>query len=190
MSSDKSTRGPARMQLLMIAALFIGPLLLAAWLYYSGAFLPSGRSNHGLLLEPVVHLPDLHPATTEIAEGQWLLVYTSESRCGEACTEALHVLRQSRLMLGNDMSRLTRVFLRDGGAADRVPYEGQNDGLEVLHDSVLLQDLWSALPGDTPRDGFFLIDPLGNLVMYFQPDLDPREMVDDIKHLLKLSHIG
>jgi hypothetical protein len=35
-----------------------------------------------------------------------------------------------------------------------------------------------------------LIDPLGNLVMYFQPDLDPSQMVDDIKRLLKLSRIG
>jgi hypothetical protein len=27
-------------------------------------------------------------------------------------------------------------------------------------------------------------------VMYFRPDLDPADMVDDIKHLLRLSRIG
>jgi hypothetical protein len=163
---------------------------LAAWLYYGGNFSPAARSNHGLLLEPVVHLPDRHPALIDIAAGQWLLVYTNDSECDEECAEALYVLHQSRLMLGNDMSRLTRVFLHRGSAADKVPYEQQDGGLEILRDANLLRDLWLALPGNTPRDGFFLIDPLGNLVMYFQPALDPREMVDDIKHLLKLSRIG
>jgi hypothetical protein len=27
-------------------------------------------------------------------------------------------------------------------------------------------------------------------VMYFRPDMNPSEMVDDIKHLLRLSRIG
>ena len=34
------------------------------------------------------------------------------------------------------------------------------------------------------------MDPLGNLVMYFEPETDPRDMVEDIKRLLKLSRIG
>jgi hypothetical protein len=27
-------------------------------------------------------------------------------------------------------------------------------------------------------------------VMYFRPDIDPADTVDDIKHLLRLSRIG
>ena len=45
-------------------------------------------------------------------------------------------------------------------------------------------------PAELPAGGYYLVDPLGNLVLYFRPDLDPSEMVDDIKHLLKLSRIG
>jgi hypothetical protein len=93
-------------------------------------------------------------------------------------------------MLGNDMSRVTRVFLQGNSTADKVLFDEENSGLEVLHDYDLAQDLWSALPDDTRPGGLFLVDPLGNLVMYFQPTLDPRDMVDDIKHLLKLSRIG
>lgn len=190
MSSGENKRGPARLQLAMIAALFFGPLLVAAWLYYGGHFTPTARSNHGLLLEPVVHLPEKYPALSNIAKGQWLLVYTSSGECSDECIEALYALRQSRLMLGNDMSRVTRVFLHGDAAADKVPFDEQDSGLASLHDENLLQHLRSALPDNTPRGGFFLIDPLGNLVMYFQSSLDPREMVDDIKHLLKLSQIG
>ena len=45
-------------------------------------------------------------------------------------------------------------------------------------------------PAELPDGGYYLVDPLGNLVMYFRPDMDPSEMVDDIKRLLKLSRIG
>jgi hypothetical protein len=39
-------------------------------------------------------------------------------------------------------------------------------------------------------DWVFLIDPLGNLMMGFPPDLDPRGMLRDLKKLLKYSQIG
>jgi hypothetical protein len=190
MPDTETKRGPARLQLAMIAALFVGPLLLAAWLYNSGGFTPTGRSNHGLLIEPVVHLPDRHPALTEVARGQWLLIYSTGTACNDDCVATLHAQRQLRLMLGNDMSRVTRVFLQENSTADRVLVDEDDSGLEVLHDNELARDLWLALPDRTPSGGLFLIDPLGNLVMYFQSNLNPRDMVDDIKHLLKLSRIG
>lgn len=191
MSSPERTRGPARLQLLLIAALFLGPLILAALMYYGGLDLrPAARSNHGLLLEPVLPLADDYPELRELSGGQWLLVYSHAETCGDECREALYTLRQSRLMLGNDMNRLGRLFLHGNTPPDTVFLDQQHQGLRTLDNESLAQDLWSALPQDVPSNGFFLLDPLGNLVMYFGPDLGPREMVDDIKHLLDLSHIG
>jgi len=191
MSQPEQQRGPARLQLLLIAALFLGPLLFAAWMYYSGKGLaPVARSNHGELLEPIRHLADDHPEIRLLAPGQWLLVYSDEGECANRCQEALYAQRQSRLMLGNDMNRLTRVFLHGETALDTVLADEQQAGLKPVQNKSLAQDLVAALPRDVPQGGFFLIDPLGNLVMYFRSDLDPREMVDDIKHLLDLSRIG
>ncbi|HSD69391.1 MAG TPA: hypothetical protein VLB07_07555 [Woeseiaceae bacterium] len=191
MSGPERTRGPARLQLLIIAVLFLGPLILAALMYYGGLDLrPSGRSNHGLLLQPVMPLADDYPELQELSDGQWLLIYSHAEACDDECREALHTLRQSRLMLGNDMNRLARLFLHGNTPPDTVFLDEQHQGLRTLNNESLAQDLWSALPQDVPSNGFFLLDPLGNLVMYFGPDLGPREMVDDIKHLLDLSHIG
>ncbi|MCI0516883.1 MAG: hypothetical protein L0Y45_03520 [Woeseiaceae bacterium] len=191
MSGPETTRGPAHLQLLIIAALFLGPLILAALMYYGGLDLrPSGRSNHGLLLQPVMPLADDHPELQELSGGQWLLVYSHAEACDDECREALYTLRQSRLMLGNDMNRLGRLFLHGDIPPDTVFLNKQHQGLRTLNNESLAQELWSALPQDVPSNGFFLLDPLGNLVMYFGPDLGPREMVDDIKHLLDLSHIG
>jgi hypothetical protein len=66
----------------------------------------------------------------------------------------------------------------------------QHRGLKTLDNGSLAQDLRSALPGNTASGGYYLLDPIGNLVMYFHPNLGPREMVDDIRHLLELSRIG
>jgi hypothetical protein len=184
-------RGPARLQLLLIAALFLGPLILAALMYYGGLDLrPSGRSNHGVLLEPVRQLSNSYPELRELSGGQWLLVYLNVDVCDNDCRDALYTLRQSRLMLGNDMNRLTRLFLHGDTAPDKVFLDEQHQGLRTLNNGSLAKDLWSVLPPEVPSEGFFLLDPLGNLVMYFRPDLSPREMVDDIQHLLELSRIG
>ena len=50
--------------------------------------------------------------------------------------------------------------------------------------------VWNNKPTELPAGGYYLIDPLGNLVMYFRPDMNPSDMVDDIKRLLRLSRIG
>jgi len=183
----------ARLQFVLIAAVFVGPLLIAAWLYFQGAALqPGGRTNHGALLEPIINLGEELPGS-EIHghyEDSWLLVYQYAGLCEETCRNALYTIRQSRLMLGKEMSRLQRVLLHGDSAPDTVFLAEEHHGLITIEDGSLNRLLNKKKPADLPAGGYFLIDPLGNLMMYFRPDLDPADMVDDIKHLLKLSRIG
>lgn len=178
---------------LLIAAVFVLPLLLASWMYYGGGSLvPEGRTNHGALLAPIVNvrerLPDSEAAA--LSRDHWLLAYVHDGECAEDCREALFRLRQSRLMLGPDMDRLQRVFLHGHEAPDRVFLEEAHAGLAVFHDPGLARLLASSRPEQLTPGGLFLIDPLGNLVMYFSPDVAPGDMVDDIEHLLEVSQIG
>ena len=186
-------RRAGRRQLILIAAVFLGPLAVAAWLYFQGGALqPAGRTNHGALLEPIVNLHDALPeaATHEHNDQTWLLVYPNAAVCDEACRDALYKSRQSRLMLGREMDRVQRIFLRGKSAPDKVFMTEEHQDLIALEDSSLDELLTNKKPAGLPAGGYFLIDPLGNLVIYFPPGLDPAEMVDDIKRLLKLSRIG
>jgi cytochrome oxidase Cu insertion factor (SCO1/SenC/PrrC family) len=191
MNTTRRTKG--RLQFLLIAALFLGPLALAAWLYYGGqAMQPEGRTNHGTLLEPIVNLQDALPGSAlhAHAEGRWLLLYANEGDCDDACQFSLYTLRQSRLMLGKEMDRLVRVFLHGAIAPDTVLLAREHAGLVTMSDAELAALLRERSPAATESGGYFLVDPLGNLVMYFEPGIDPGDMVDDIKRLLKLSRIG
>ena len=45
-------------------------------------------------------------------------------------------------------------------------------------------------PGGNPVDHMYLIDPLGNLMMRWPKDPDPKKISSDLKKLLKYSRIG
>lgn len=190
MNGNKTTW--ARAQMLLIATVFLGPLVVAAFMYYGGAFLPDGRTNHGALLDPILNVPAALPTSELVIEGDgyWLLIYANSGDCSDACRRALYTLRQSRKMLGKEMERLKRVFLHGESTPDTVFLADEHAGLISLRDDSLLALLDNKMPATLAAGGYFLMDPLGNLVMYFAPETDPRDMVGDIKRLLKFSQIG
>ena len=186
-----SSRASGRVQFLIIAAVFFGPLLAAAWLYYQGdALQPEERANHGTLLEPIVNLYDVVPGSAIPDNRTWLLLYANDGVCGDSCRNALYTVRQSRLMLGKEMDRVERVFLHGAQAPDTLLITDEHKGLITLQDAALRAVLDNKKPRTLDAGGYYLIDPHGNLVLYFSPDINPRDMVDDIKRLLKLSRIG
>lgn len=186
-------RKSARLHLVLIAIVFFGPLFVAAWLYYGGHFAgTAGTTNHGALLQPIVSIREELPGSALHAHNaaHWVLLYASRGECGPDCRNALYTTRQSRTMLGKEMDRLVRVFLHGDSPPDTVFIAAEHQGLITIEDASLNGLLDNKRPPALPAGGFYLVDPLGNLVMYFRPDIDPSDMVDDIKHLLRLSRIG
>jgi hypothetical protein len=190
---DDSTQRGGRLQLILIAALFLGPLLAAAWLYLDGESLrPEGRANHGTLLEPIVNLDEALPGSEfpELRDGRWLLVYPYARPCESECRQGLYTVRQLRLMLGGEMERMGRIFLHGETPPDRVFLANEHEGLVALQDGELSELLALSKPSEAADGGYYLVDPHGNLILYFAPDLAPRDIVADIERLLRLSRIG
>ena len=191
MDNDGKKRS-GKIQLAFVALAFGAPLLLATWMYNSDQWRPDSSSNKGAILQPIINIADHLPSSpvVPLMEQQWLMLYVNTDSCDEGCFEALYRLRQSRLMLANEMSRVTRVFLHGESRPDRVILAEQHSGLITITDNDLVNLLAGRQPAEHGPGGIYLIDPLGNLVMYFSPDLPPGDMVEDVKHLLKLSRIG
>jgi hypothetical protein len=100
-------------------------------------------------------------------------------------------MRQERLMQGKEMDRIERVWL----ITDREPVDTmlirQYDGMHMLHADPASVAKWLPVDaGTTAADHIYLIDPLGNLMMRFPADPEPRRMYKDINKLLKASAIG
>ena len=100
-------------------------------------------------------------------------------------------MRQTRLALNNDIPRVQRVFLvsRDCCAADFLARE--HPGLLVLDaagfaGAVLLREFPKAQREHT----LYIVDPLGNLMMSYDARQDPHGLLEDLKKLLRLSHVG
>ena len=202
MSSPVERR--SRAQVWILVALFFAPLALAFLLYYgngSGGWRPSGSTNHGELISPPRPLPSVTlptpggaPLAPETWRGKWTLLYVGDGRCDGRCRAALTLMRQTRLALNKDMTRVQRVFLTTGNCCDRAYLDAEHPGLAVaLADNDAGATLLAAFPDARPAaEGFiYVIDPLGNLMMRHLPEPPPAEgLLQDLRKLLKLSHIG
>jgi hypothetical protein len=88
------------------------------------------------------------------------------------------------------MERLGRIFLHGETPPDTVFLANEHEGLVALEDGELSELLALRTPAAVAEGGYFLVDPHGNLILYFAPDLAPRDIVADIERLLRLSRIG
>ncbi len=177
-----------RRTLLFLAALFFVPLIAAFTLYYGVGWRPAGGSNHGELLQPMRQMPAVAASLLE----KWALVYVGNGSCDEDCRRALVFARQTRLSLNKDMTRVNRALLAVEQCCDRAYLEKEHEGLEVIDLTApeSAAGVLALLPAENLRHSLFVVDPLGNIVMRYDVRESPRGLLEDLKKLLKLSHIG
>jgi len=183
-----------------LAAIFLLPLALAFFAYYATPWRPARHVNHGRLISPPRALPRvslraLVPGESAAARaplrGSWSLVYLGDGACDAACRQALAVMRQTRLALNTDMTRVTRVFLVTGAGCDCGFLSREHPGLAVLAaGEAPAQELLREFPADDRAHTLFVVDPLGNLMMSYDARTDPHGLLEDLKKLLRLSQIG
>jgi hypothetical protein len=101
------------------------------------------------------------------------------------------VMRQTRLALNNDMTRVERVFLASDACCDLAFLAREHAGLRVLDASgPAARPLLAQFPAAGREHMLFIVDPLGNLMMSYDARTGPRGLLEDLKKLLALSHVG
>ena len=201
MNSVKSA-ARSRLSLLLLFAVFAAPVVLAWLLFYVfPEWKPSATANHGALVEPLRQLPPFQfetQAGNSINEtflrGKWTLVYLHSGSCADACIDQLFKIRQIRLAQGKNIDRLQRLLLwDDSGVSDEeaTALAAHFPGLVIVSLADRTRaDLRGVFSLDeqtaTAAGRVYLVDPLGNLMMFYQhSDFQSRE--PSPKSLLKQS---
>lgn len=184
-----------------LALLFLGPLL-AAWIFYfaGGGWRPGGQVNHGRLLSPVVAISTHNEAGDTQATAPWFrdawsLVTVGQGLCEQQCIDVLDKTRRVRLALRQKAPRVRRALLYKPAQRQEKITAGQFTGVALISVAdnpgrSLLDEFSEAGGAQAPAWSVFIVDPLGNVVMVFEPQFEMRGMLADLKRLLRLSRIG
>lgn len=199
--------GPRRFTVFLVLLAFAAPMLLAWLVLQNEAWRPGGSAARGTLVRPARPLPSLamrrldgSPLSTDELRGRWTLVYITGSVCSDACRKSLYYTRQIRLAVGKDTPRVQRLLVLTG-----LPAVGAGTLRQILSDHPdLIVATASAEALDTLLKPFrlapgedvaalhrvYMLDPVGNLMMYYEPGAEPKGILKDLERLLKASHIG
>jgi hypothetical protein len=117
------------------------------------------------------------------------MVHVGAASCDAQCARQLYLMRQIRIAQGKAQSRIERVWVvTDGGSPDAALLADYPDmQLWRANDARFVQQF----PADGARDAhIYLVDPLGNLMLRFPAQPEPKRIMKDLKLLLKASQIG
>jgi len=188
--------------LIVIAAIFVLPLLVA-WFMYSGTieYKPSATKNLGVLVQPPVPLDweeaivlagnsDIPPAAGKVFNEHWVILYPVPDNCDKDCFREVTDLRQIHRASGRQQSRiLIALLIRESANPQTVAM--LREVYPVFH---LISDLSGSVAtalaqaaGDNMA--IYLIDPLGNIMMAYPSGSDPNDLKQDLKRLLTWSKL-
>ena len=197
--------GKNRLTLLLIAGLPVTMILLATWLWF---YVASGKidlvellgtANNGELLSPPLPLQDINVYNSEdklvtlfaVDNELWRILIPAPQHCEQACIQDLYYTRQIHTALGKYHNRIERIYLtRDRELAQGFPrdLQGEHPGLKVLYTpDADAAELWQQLLADESQTGYFLVDPRGWIMMSYRSDMDGKDVMSDMKFLLKNS---
>ena len=184
---DRQSR--QRRILIGVALMFFAPLGFAFILYYGQAWHPGGSVNHGELIQPPRPLPDSALSAPYSLQRKWTMLYVQNGACDELCLKRLYDMRQVRTALDRDMTRVQRVLIANSDCCDAQKLRQMHPDLITVPLGVAQGPLLDSLPSpDSPR--IYLVDPLGNVMMFYPANDQAKGMLEDMKRLLKLSQIG
>jgi hypothetical protein len=182
-NADAEKQRKAQRTLLTILAVCIAPFLAATIAF--NFFPTSGRVNYGDLLEPVP-LPE---AGLGGLKGKWIMLSFDNGTCDQACQAKLFNMRQSRTAQGREMGRVERLWIRLDEIQPSAQIAPLYEGMHVVG-KPNPQFMASFPPADEVQKHVYLVDPLGNLMLRFPADADPKRMIKDLHRLLKVSRVG
>lgn len=167
----------ARAKIFILLASAVIPVLLA-WGLFFGGWRSEHTTNRGKWVQPMVSAK--HWLTG--APKGWSLVWLQQGHCDQVCLQGIETLGQVRKALGRERMRVRVAWIGVGKAS---PPPG------VLHGQVDPKTFQATLAHYQVHPGqVYIMDPLGYVMLTYPTLPWGKALLHDVKHLLKVSHIG
>ncbi len=191
-ATSEQRRLPIPLLLILLCA---GVPLLLAGLMVSQRWAPQTATNQGELLQPPIPLDSWH---VQQAAQPWrpaprwqLLLY--RYHCDTACEQWLQTLNALQRLLGKDRARLHYALITDSttrAAMQESAALARTAGSPSVPRKARANDLLLPVNAPALKPALYLADPLGNIILRYPLDVDPKAILRDLKRLFKASQIG
>jgi len=160
--------------------------------------------NYGTLITPAVPVsyevfrdPQTVQAVHSLQEirGRWVIIHLLADEDGKQCRQVLESTRLLHPLFSKDIPRVRRLAVWSEATPPSREFLSSLARERDLYLAEVDQEFLSRLSEDilhTPLScgQVVLMDPLGNLMMWYDAGFDPYGLYHDLKRLLRGSQIG
>lgn len=184
------TQGPnrrrGRWQLVLILLMVIGPMILATGMYKLQFWVPESRSYHGELIGNGQTRAEIG---VQAEEDRWQVLVTAPGECAVDCQQLVYLARQIQVALGRDASRASHALASSRPLSAEYEAKLQREYPQLQRYPL---DLATFAKGANDKEApqLWIVDPHSNLVLRYDARVKGKDLLNDLRHLLKLSNIG
>jgi hypothetical protein len=184
---SNAQRNRNRWVLVLIAAVFFLPMLVAGVMRFTDRHPPANR-QHGELLDPPGDLRTLRPALVtggdyrwNPAERIWRIAIAPPANCGQPCADLADKLGLVTQLFGRNADRVHILWIgyAPEAALKTQPVRGLRDDPALRRGLPRVDD-----PAGIP---VYVVDPNGFVILRYAPGFDPAHLRQDMSRLLKLK---
>jgi len=170
----------------VLLSIFILPIAIGTLFFYlNPTYFSQNTVNYGELIRPVIttEKTDIEFEDDATLSGFWSLAYVSTG-CDSICEKAVADIKTIRTLINMDMRRIQRVLITE----DNTMLMSNDENLLL---AKVTNEKLAARLAEFPENSIFLIDPIGNFMLYYNSkDINIKFVLKDLKRLLKYSRIG
>ncbi|XOV83849.1 MAG: hypothetical protein ACFHXK_01790 [bacterium] len=138
-----------------------------------------GTTNNGTFVQPAISTQALGWQVEGNTRRWWLWVVSED--CADTCQQTIKHMQALHILLNREMDRVRRGYTAlDQTVQSPEPWMTPYPALALI-------DVADPSP---LTEGVYIVDPNGNLVFHYDMDTNPKLVLQDLKKLLKVSHIG
>lgn len=179
MTAENAQRSNKRTLLLILLTpvMVLIPFALIYWLADAG-LMKYETFNRGELINPPIHIDELNLSNEQgrlldyqQPEALWSLLIIGDRFCNDDCEKMLYLSRQVNTAMGKKANKLRRFYInRDGLVSAQLKESLSRDYTKLRVLNITDSHALSQLPEFSHRQGLYLVDRGGWIMMMYQSD--------------------